>query len=146
MRILVLHGPNLDLLGTREPGLYGSTTLAEIDAGLVALGAALGVDVTCFQSAHEGALVERVHAEWRSGVSGAIVNAGAYTHTSVALRDALLGTSLRFVEVHISNTAAREPFRHKSLLADVAIGVVQGLGPQGYGLALRGLVSILQGP
>lgn len=145
MRVIVLNGPNLDLLGTREPGVYGVRTLAEIQGDLDALAASLGVALEHFQSAHEGQLVDRVHAAWREGVAGALVNAGAYTHTSVALRDALLATALPFVEVHVSNTAAREPFRHHSYLSDVALGVVQGLGPQGYGLALRGLVGILQG-
>lgn len=140
-RVLVLNGPNLDLLGAREPEVYGRTTLAEIAARLDALAASLGVALDHFQSAHEGALVERVHAAARAGAVGAVVNAGGYTHTSVALRDALLGVALPFVEVHLSNPAARESFRHTSLLADVAVGVVQGFGPDSYELGLRGLLA-----
>lgn len=140
-RVLVLQGPNLDLLGTREPERYGSETLPQIQDRLDALAAALGVELEHFQSAHEGALVQRVHEAARSGVDAAIVNAAAYTHTSVALRDALLGTGLRFVEVHLSNVHAREAFRHTSLLADVAEGVIVGLKGAGYLLALRALVG-----
>jgi 3-dehydroquinate dehydratase-2 len=143
--VLVLNGPNLDRLGSREPGLYGVVTLAAISESLDALAAELGVRLTHVQSAHEGALVDAVHASADAGASGAIVNAGAYTHTSIALRDALLASSLPFVEVHVSNVHAREPFRHRSLLADVAIGQVVGLGAQGYLLALRGLCGVLTG-
>lgn len=142
-RVLVLQGPNLDLLGHREPAVYGSTTLAEITEALDGLAADRGVALRHVQSAHEGELVEAVHAAWRDGFEGALVNAAAYTHTSVALRDALLGTDLPFVEVHLSNTAAREPFRHRSWLADVAVGVVQGFGARSYALALDGLLSAL---
>lgn len=143
--ILVLQGPNLDLLGTREPAVYGTTTLAQITASLDALAASRGVALRHVQSAHEGALVEAVHQAWRDGVAGALVNAAAYTHTSVALRDALLATALPFVEVHLSNTAAREPFRHRSWLADAAIGVVQGFGARSYPLALDGLLGAIDG-
>jgi 3-dehydroquinate dehydratase-2 len=138
--VLVLQGPNLDLLGTREPDVYGTTTLADIQARLDVVAAELGVRLEHFQSAHEGALVERVHDAAKAGAVGAIVNAAAYTHTSVALRDAFLATRLPFVEVHLSNVFAREKFRHESLLADVAVGLVCGLGPIGYELALRGLL------
>ena len=143
LRVLVMNGPNLGLLGTREPEVYGSTTLADVTRGLDALALTLGVGLEHFQSEHEGMLVERIHQAARDGVSGAVVNAGGYTHSSVALRDAFVGTGLRFVEIHVSNVYAREEFRHKSLLADVSSGVVVGFGPGGYELALRGLVARL---
>ncbi|MDB4913091.1 MAG: 3-dehydroquinate dehydratase [Gemmatimonadetes bacterium] len=142
MRIAVLNGPNLNLLGVREPSVYGATTLAEVEAQLTDLGRELGVDVECVQSNGEGALVDIVHG-LRGRAHGAIVNAGAYSHTSLALRDALVGCELPFVEVHITNIYAREPERRHSMLAQSAIGVVVGLGTQGYGLALRGLVLAL---
>jgi 3-dehydroquinate dehydratase-2 len=140
MRIDVVHGPNLDLLGTREPAVYGTMTLDALNETLVARGASLGVSVVCCQSAHEGALVDQIHAAWRAGTSGIVINPAAYTHTSVAIRDALLATSLPFVEVHLSNVYARESFRHVSLLRDVAVGVIVGLGPWGYQAALEFLV------
>lgn len=143
MKILVLHGPNLDLLGVREPQTYGTETLEGITVHLDALAGELGVSLAHFQSAHEGALVDRVHAAWRDDAAGAVVNPAGYTHTSVALRDAFLATRLPFVEVHLSNVHGREPFRQKSLLADIAVGVVAGMGPIGYELALRGLVDHL---
>ncbi|RDC71702.1 type II 3-dehydroquinate dehydratase [Rhodovulum sp. 12E13] len=140
--ILVLNGPNLNLLGTREPGIYGRTTLAEIEADCVETGRALGLEVTCRQSNHEGALVDALHAAM--GVQdGVVLNAGAYTHTSVALRDAVSGTGLPVVEVHLSNVHAREPFRQVSHLAPVALGVIAGFGPAGYRLALRALAGHL---
>lgn len=142
-RLLVLQGPNLDLLGVREPETYGSTTLAEIQQRMDDLAASWGVGLDHVQSAHEGALVDAVHRAWREGAAGAIVNPAAYTHTSIALRDAFLATGLPFVEVHLSNVHRREVFRHRSLLADVAQGVVSGLGPEGYALALRALVDRL---
>ncbi len=138
VRVLVVHGPNLNRLGAREPSVYGRVTLADIDARLIALGAELGADVQCVQSNHEGALVDALHA---SDAHGFVVNAAGLTHTSVVLRDALLSTGRPFVEVHISNVHARESFRHTSLLSDVAAGVVFGFGPVGYELALRGLLS-----
>lgn len=140
---LVLQGPNLSLLGTREPDRYGRRTLAEIQAGLDAVATELGVSLAHFQSNHEGLLIDRVHEALRDGFAGAVVNAGAYTHTSIALRDAFLATGLPFVEVHLTNVHAREPFRHRSLLADVAVGVIAGLGPYGYEAGLRGLVARL---
>ncbi len=140
-RVLVLQGPNLDRLGGREPELYGHLTLPEIRADLDRLAEALGVELRHVQSAHEGALVDAVHQAADDGFTAAIVNAAAYTHTSIALRDALLAVALPFVEVHLSNVHAREPFRHRSLLADVAIGVICGLGPEGYRAALRALVE-----
>ena len=140
----MLNGPNLNLLGTREPALYGRTTLADIEARLADVGRELGVDVECAQHNVEGRLVEIVHA-MRGRVDGVAVNAGAYSHTSLALRDALTGVSLPFVEVHVTNVYAREPERRHSMLAPAAIGVVVGLGAQGYELALRGLVHALRG-
>jgi 3-dehydroquinate dehydratase-2 len=144
MRLLLLNGPNLNLLGQREPGLYGAATLAAIEADLQARAAALGVKLACFQSNHEGALVDRIHAAAGEGVEGILINAGALTHTSVALRDALLGVAIPFVELHLSNVHAREPFRHHSYLADRAIGVVGGFGSASYRLALEGLVGHLR--
>jgi 3-dehydroquinate dehydratase-2 len=135
--IWVLHGPNLNLLGTREPGVYGATTLAQIDETLVSEGAAAGVRVQTFQSNHEGAIVERIHAARDAGVAFIVVNPAAYTHTSVAIRDALAGVAIPFVEVHLSNVHRREPFRHHSYFSDLAVGVIAGLGPTGYRCALQ---------
>ena len=143
MRILVLHGPNLNLLGTREPGLYGQDTLAEIDSELQQQAERLGAQLDCFQSNHEGALVERIH-QAAGRVDGILINAGAYTHTSIALRDALLGVGLPFVELHLSNVHARERFRHRSFFADKAVGVICGFGPISYYLALEGMVAHLR--
>ena len=140
VRIAVLHGPNLNLLGQREPEIYGSLTLADIDARLREEAAALGVEVESFQSNVEGLLVDRIQ-DAASRVSGFLVNAGAYTHTSVALRDALAGVGRPFVEVHLSNLQAREPFRHESLLAPKAVGAIMGFGVDSYVLGLRGLVA-----
>jgi len=144
LHVLALHGPNLNLLGAREPQHYGCRTLAEIDAMLEAEAERLDCGLVAFQSNHEGELVERVHAAREEGVDGIIINPAAYTHTSVALRDALTGCEIPFVEVHLSNIHRRESFRHRSLLADVALGVVAGLGPTGYRLALMGLVEHLR--
>ena len=144
MRILVLQGPNLNLLGTREPEKYGSQTLAELSEGLDALGAELGLSLTHFQSNHEGDLVDKVQGAAREGFDGALINAGAYTHTSIALRDALLGTGLPFYEVHLTDIKRRETFRHHSFLCDIAIGVIMGQGAAGYAVALRRLVGFLQ--
>ena len=153
MRIAVLNGPNLNLLGTREPAVYGTTTLAEIEARLMDVAAELGVTVVCAQFNHEGDLIDAVHAlggrpaapgvapELRLKADAALVNAGAWTHTSLALRDALVGVALPFVEVHLSNIYAREPERCHSMLASAAVGSVCGFGPSSYELALRGLVA-----
>ena len=143
MRLLVLHGPNLNLLGQREPGLYGSRSLGQINTALTARAQALGAELECFQSNHEGALVDRIQAA-RGQCQGLLINAGAYTHTSIALRDALLAVAIPFVEVHLSNVHAREPFRHHSYLADKALGVICGFGPASYSLALEGLVEHLR--
>jgi len=144
MRLLLLNGPNLNLLGQREPGLYGAQTLAQIEADLGRQAGELGVELECFQSNHEGALVDRIHAA-RGQADGLLINAGAFTHTSIALRDALLGVAIPFVELHLSNVHARESFRHHSYLADKALGVICGFGPASYGLALQGLVGHLHG-
>ncbi|WP_019938104.1 type II 3-dehydroquinate dehydratase [Bordetella sp. FB-8] len=135
--VLVLHGPNLNLLGTREPGIYGSRTLAQIDAGLAKLAGELGVELAAWQSNHEGELVERIQAAAGDGTDFIIINAAAYTHTSVAIRDALAGVGIPFIEVHLSNIYKREPFRHHSYLSDTAVGLVSGLGADGYEAALR---------
>lgn len=144
MHILVLNGPNLNLLGTREPAVYGHTTLADIEAACAAHGARLGVGVTCAQSNHEGALVDHLHAA-RGTMAGVVLNAGAYTHTSVALRDAITACELPVVELHLSNTHARESFRHVSLIAPVCVGVIQGFGARGYPLALTALHGHITG-
>jgi 3-dehydroquinate dehydratase-2 len=140
--ILVLHGPNLNLLGEREPEIYGRTTLAEIDRQLAALAAELGVQVESFQSNHEGALVDRIQAG-RGRVSAIVVNAGGYTHTSIALRDALAASGVPVVEVHLSNVHRRERFRHRSLIAGVATGQVLGFGVDSYRLGLRAAANLV---
>ena len=136
-RILVLHGPNLNLLGTREPEIYGSQTLDDVNRRLQQLASEHDAQCATFQSNHEGALVERIHAARDEHIDFIIINAGAYTHTSVALRDALAGVTIPFIEVHISNVHKREPFRHESYLSDLAQGVIVGLGIFGYEAALR---------
>lgn len=139
-RVLVLHGPNLNLLGTREPAVYGRTTLAEINASLVARGAAVGVAVECHQSNHEGALIDLLHGAV-GRCKGVVINPGGYTHTSVALRDAVAAIGIPVVEAHLSNTEAREEFRHRSLVAAVCVGKVAGFGARSYLLALDGLLA-----
>jgi 3-dehydroquinate dehydratase-2 len=135
-KLLVLNGPNLNLLGTREPGIYGSATLAEIVADLTRRAAAEGLALEAFQSNAEHVLVERVQAARDDGTRFILINPAAFTHTSVALRDALAAVGIPFIEVHLSNPHAREPFRHTSLFTDLAVGVVAGFGPLGYGRAL----------
>ena len=142
--IAVVNGPNLNMLGTREPEIYGKVTLAEIKAKLLALSNELEAEVLFFQSNHEGALIEHIQA-LPGRVNGILINAAAYTHTSVALRDALAFTQLPFIEVHLSNIYAREPFRHHSYLADKAYGVISGFGPESYLLALRAMLHLLKG-
>lgn len=143
-RILILHGPNLNLLGRREPEIYGHTTLADIDADLADLGKRLGCEVESFQSNHEGEIVERIQQAMGTR-DGIVINPAAFTHTSVAIRDALAAAGLPLVEVHLSNVFAREPFRHHSYVSDLALAVVSGLGAAGYRAALEGLVAHLRG-
>lgn len=143
MNLLVLHGPNLNRFGQREPAIYGDTTLEEIDQRLKHLAVELSITVDAFQSNHEGDLIDRIQES--EHVDGILVNAGGLTHTSVSLRDALTGSGVPFVEVHCSNTAAREEFRRVSLLSDVAVGSVQGFGPASYELGLRALAGVCAG-
>jgi len=143
VRIAVVHGPNLRLLGRREPEVYGTDTLDDVNRMLSEESKALGVDVEFFQSNHEGHLLDFID-EASGRADGYVINPGAFTHTSIALRDAFLGVAKPFVEVHLSNTAARDPFRRHSYLSDVAAGVVFGFGVQSYVLGLRGIVSRLQ--
>lgn len=141
MHILVLHGPNLNLLGTREPEVYGAVTLAQIDADLAEIAAQAGASLSSFQSNHEGALVDRIQAARLDGTQFIIINPAAYTHTSVALRDALAAVAIPFIEVHLSNVHRREPFRHHSYFSDLADGVIVGLGAAGYACALRHVLA-----
>jgi len=141
-RVLVLHGPNLNLLGTREPAVYGRATLTDIDAQLRRLAAELNVIIETAQSNSEGVLVDRIQ-EARGGCDAIIINAGAYTHTSVAIRDALLATDLPVIEVHLSNTYKRERFRHRSRIADIAVGQIVGFGADSYLLGLRAAAGVL---
>lgn len=134
---MLLNGPNLNLLGTREPGIYGSATLPQIENELTRTAQELGHSLACFQSNQEGLLVDRVHAARAEGTAFILINPGAYTHTSVALRDALLGVGIPFIEIHLSNVFTREPFRHHSYFSDIAVGCIVGLGPLGYQLALQ---------
>ncbi|MGQ0621872.1 MAG: type II 3-dehydroquinate dehydratase [Panacagrimonas sp.] len=134
--LLLLNGPNLNLLGTREPQVYGSATLAGIEADMTQRTAALGHRLSVFQSNHEGALIDRVQAAC-GDVDFILLNPGALTHTSIGLRDALLGVAIPFIEIHLSNVFSREAFRHHSYFSDIAVGVILGLGPIGYGLALH---------
>ncbi len=137
LRILVLHGPNLNSLGSREPEIYGRQTLDDINERLQALGKRGGADLECFQSNHEGALIDRVHAAKTQGIAWIIINPGGLTHTSVALRDALAAAAIPFIEVHLTNIYAREAFRHRSFFSDLATGTISGLGSRGYELALQ---------
>jgi 3-dehydroquinate dehydratase-2 len=143
-QVVVLNGPNLNLLGQREPGVYGSATLADVEVMCQTAGARLGVAVQCLQSNHEGELIDAIHEAGRGvkagTVLGVVFNAGAYTHTSVALRDAIAGAGVPVIEVHISNVHARESFRHHSHISPVAAGIVVGFGVEGYVLAMEGLV------
>ena len=141
MNVLVLHGPNLNLLGTREPAVYGSVTLPDIDRELAQIAKEAGASLQSLQSNHEGVLIDRVHAARTDGTDFIVINPGAFTHTSVALRDAFAGVAIPFVEVHLSNVHRREPFRHHSYFSDLAEGVIVGLGAQGYSLALKFALS-----
>ena len=145
MKVLVLHGPNLNLLGAREPDVYGSMTLEDINNKLIELGNALGAEVKCSQSNHEGALIDALHdaGTWANGV---VFNPGGYTHTSIALRDAISAIGIPVIEVHLSNVYAREEFRHTSLISAVCKGKVLGLGWRSYTLGLRALVEIVVNP
>ncbi len=144
-KILLINGPNLNLLGTREPEVYGATTLPDIERELQSQAQAAGAQLLTFQSNHEGALVDRIHQAREEGVAWVIINPGAYTHTSIALRDAFTGTAIPFIEVHISNVHAREAFRHHSHLSDVARGTIVGLGVSGYRLALLHILASVAG-
>jgi 3-dehydroquinate dehydratase-2 len=144
LKFLVLHGPNLNLLGEREPEVYGTTTLAEIDASLTELAKNKGHELSAFQSNAEHELIDQIHAAKKSGVDFILINPGAFTHTSIAIRDAMLGTQLPFIEVHLSNVFAREEFRQHSFLSDIAVAVISGLGAYGYELALLGAERHLQ--
>ena len=143
IRVLVLNGPNLNLLGSREPDIYGSTTLAQIEAGLREQAGPMGVELRFVQSNHEGELVDAIQAA-ATAVDGAIINLGAYTHTSLAIRDALLAAPMPFVEIHLSNLFRREEARHRSMSADLAVGIIAGFGADGYRLALDALVTVLR--
>ena len=142
-KILLLNGPNLNLLGTREPQVYGSGTLADVEAMAVTLGSGRGVVVECFQSNHEGALIDRIHAARLDGTGHIVINPGGLTHTSVALRDALAGVAIPFFEVHVSNVHKREAFRHHSFLSEIAAGVIVGFGVAGYAMALNAAIDRL---
>lgn len=143
--MLVIHGPNLNLLGSREPKVYGKETLAEINRRLTAAGRAAGAEVATYQSNIEGELIGRIHQAGTEGVAFIVINPAGYTHTSVALRDALTGVAIPFIEVHLSNVHAREPFRHHSYFTAVAVGMVCGMGSQGYDFALAYALGRLDG-
>ena len=143
-KILILNGPNLNLLGTREPQVYGHTTLADVETLMAKLASERGVDAECFQSNHEGALIDRIHAARTQGVAYVMINPGGLTHTSVALRDALAGVAIPFIEVHISNVHKREEFRHHSYLSGIAEAVLCGFGTSGYSMAMNYICDKLQ--
>jgi 3-dehydroquinate dehydratase-2 len=144
--VLVLHGPNLNLLGTREPEIYGRTTLADIHTAMETRARTVGVRLESFQSNHEGELIDRVQSARDHGVGFIIINPGGYSHTSIALRDALAAVSIPFIEVHLSNIFARESFRQHSYFSDLAVGVISGLGAQGYELALEAALTRIRNP
>ncbi|RUR20044.1 type II 3-dehydroquinate dehydratase [Legionella sp. km535] len=143
-KILVLHGPNLNLLGTREPSIYGATSLSQINADLLNEANNAGIQLTCYQSNTEGALIDAIHQASSDKINYIIINPAAFTHTSVALRDALSAVAIPFIEVHISNIYTRETFRHHSYFSDIAVGIISGLGAQGYLLALKAIIQELQ--
>ncbi len=143
MKVLMINGPNMNLLGAREKGIYGTVSLSEIEQAAREKAGALGLELTAFQSNHEGAIIDKIHSARGSGVSCIIINPGGYTHTSVAIRDALLAVDIPFIEVHISNVTAREPFRQTNLFSDVAMGTINGFGALGYTLALEAVHGLL---
>jgi len=143
LNVLIIHGPNLNMLGKREPEIYGKITLDEINSDLKNLGKKLGISVGVFQSNHEGAIVEKIQ-EAATTQKGIIINPAAYTHTSIAIRDALLALDIPIIEIHISNIYKREPFRHKSLISDVVMAQIAGLGVKGYNIALKALAELIQ--
>jgi 3-dehydroquinate dehydratase II len=145
LRLMTLHGPNLDRLGKRQPEIYGTATLEDVNRALDALAEELGIAHEAFQTNHEGAYIEAIHGAADGGADGLVLNPGAWTHTSIAIRDALLATGLPAVEVHLSNVHARESFRHGSMVADVVVGRVMGFGVASYLLGMRGLVGRLRG-
>jgi len=142
-KLLVLNGPNLNLLGLREPSIYGRESLSEIETRLVESARQRGHDLECFQSNAESSLIDRIHVAYRESVDVILMNPGALTHTSIALRDAFLSTKIPFIEIHLSNVHAREDFRHRSYLSDIALGVILGLGPIGYSLALEAALNTI---
>lgn len=143
MNVLVLNGPNINLLGSREKSIYGSLTLDEIQKSILEKATDFGVKLEFYQSNHEGLLIDRIHQALQDGVSGILCNPGAYTHTSIALRDAFLGTQIPFIEIHLSNVHARESFRHHSYFSDIAIGQIVGFGGQGYLLGLEAIIRYI---
>jgi 3-dehydroquinate dehydratase II len=145
-KLLLLNGPNLNLLGEREPERYGTTTLSEIEARLIALAKAAGHTLTCFQSNAEHALIEQIQSAQGEGIAFILFNPAAFTHTSIALRDALAAVNIPFIEIHLSNIYARESFRHHSYLSELAVGVISGLGAEGYELALSAALRRLERP
>jgi 3-dehydroquinate dehydratase-2 len=140
-KILLLNGPNLNLLGTREPEVYGRETLADVEALVTTLATARGATIACLQSNHEGVLIDRIHAARLDGTAAIVINPGGLTHTSVALRDALAGVALPFIEVHVSNVHRREPFRHHSYLSELAAGIIVGFGVRGYAMAVEAAID-----
>lgn len=142
--LLLVNGPNLNLLGTREPSVYGHATLQDVEADLTTAASAMGHKLHCFQSNHEGALIDKLQHAHKEGVDFILINPGGFSHTSIALRDTLLGIAIPFLEIHLSNIHARERFRHHSYLSDIAAGVIVGFGVDGYRLALNGANALLQ--
>lgn len=144
MKVMIINGPNLNMLGIREKSIYGSTTLAQIEDMIIQKANDLGVEASCFQSNHEGVIIDKIQSALDSGIDGIIMNPGGYTHTSVAIRDAMLSVKIPFIEVHISNLSGRESFRHKSMFSDIAAGTISGLGPLGYVLALEAIKELYE--
>ncbi len=145
IKILLLNGPNLNLLGTREPEVYGHDTLADVEAMVTTIATARGATIECLQSNHEGVLIDRIHAARLDGTGAIVINPGGLTHTSVALRDALAGVAIPFIELHVSNVHAREAFRHHSVLSAIAAGVIVGFGVRGYAMAVNAAIDRLSG-